>query len=281
MVTRYSNPKHLVLMYSSLCKIQDGTFDEGDIKSLLLGMRDRLQTVSLSTRQMQDAPPGIRLGLPYLVDIAHSIAHPEMKDQGPIRSYVKGADAQMAKALKKMPRHKVISTDEQTKTINIALPPAIKPLKAYDLTVAFLTILPDIFPDAIDMTSVAKQGSDIEICLLSLLHYMQLPLLDDPVAPDNPSDLRHGYLAFHTWHGAHHIYAGVVNSHYGNELNVGSEKNSRTRPFINLLPVFNSGVPADIGVTFDARNPAVLFAERGASGKLSLKVVGALPDATV
>ncbi len=281
MTARYINPKHLVLMHLALSRIYEGTFDEGDIKNLLLGMRDCLQEASLKSRQMQSAPAAIRLGLPYLVDIAHSIAHPEMKDQGPIRNYVKSADFQMAKALKKMPRHRIFSTDEQSKTINIALPPAIKPLKAYDLTIAFLSFLPEIFPEAIELDTVAKQGSDIEICLLSLLHYMQLPLLDDPVEQENPNELRHGYLAFHTWQGSHHIYAGVVNSHYGNVLSGGSNQNARAKPFINVLPVFNSAVPADGDLTFDARNPAILFAERGASEKLVLKVIGVLPSATV
>ena len=128
-------------MYYALGRIYDDTFNEDDIRNLLLGMRDRLNLVTSQTRQMQNAPPGIRHGLPYLVDIAHSIAHPELKDQGPIRSYVKGSDSQMAKAFKKMPRHRVFSTDQDTKTVNIALPPTIKPLKAYDLTIAFMTIL--------------------------------------------------------------------------------------------------------------------------------------------
>lgn len=267
---RYQNPKHLHTMTVAMYRLLDGVFDEADIKVLLMGMRDNLQRISKKTNREINAPQSVKHGIPFLADIAHSIAHPELKDQGPIRSYVRSADEQMAKALTKMPRHRVLSTDTKSKTINIALPPAIKPHSGYDLTIAFLSQLPNLFPFQVQLEHLAPHVPDVELCILSIVHYLQLPLLDGPSNGKRPEELRHGYLAFHTWDGSHRLYAGVVNSLYGKRLGNGSESNSE-KPFVNLLPLFNSNRPSGDGIDLDARTPTVLFAVRLPSGRLVLK----------
>ena len=267
---RYLNPKHLFTISAALRKLLDGDFDEGDVKILLLALRDNLQRISINSRQLHDAPPSIKHGIPFLADIAHSIAHPELKDQGPIRSYVRSMDEQMAKALSKMLRQKILSTDDQSRTVNIALPPALKPLSAYDLTIAFLSLLPDAFPFQVQHDQLAKHAADIELCILSIVHYLQLPLLDGPSNGKRPEELRHGYLAFHTWDGSHRLYAGVVNSLYEKVLSKGAESR-REKPFINVFPVFNSTRPVGNEVHIDAKIPAILFAIRTESGVLALQ----------
>lgn len=262
--------KNLSVQCKALTRVYEGVFDEADIKTLLIGLRDNINYISNITRKMQDAPSGIKSGLPYLVDIAHSIAHPGVRSQGPIRSYIKNVDKEMAKALKLMPHQKVIYHDFETKTINLASPPRIKALSGYDLTIAFLTFIPNLFPFDLDVTKLAEQSADIELCLLSILHYMQFPLLDEVAETRTSGDVRQGYLAFHSWNGGHHIYAGVSNSLYGQVLGKSPKKEIRDKPFKNIFTVFNSSRPATDGLIFDARNPVVLITERDISGKLIL-----------
>jgi len=264
--------KKLSMQCKALTRVYEGVFNESDIKIILIGLRDHINLISNKVRNIQNAPKGIKFGLPYLVDIAHSIAHPGVRTQGPIRNYIKNIDKEMAKSLKKMSHQKVLSIDAETKIVNIALPPSIKTLSAYELTISFLSFLPDLFPFNLDTKKLAEQGSDIELCLLSILNYMQFPLLDETREQRPPHDVRHGYLAFHTWNGMHHIYAGVSNSLYGQALGRESRKEKMDKPFINILPVFNSSRPVADGLVFDARNPMVLVAERNISGKLNLIV---------
>lgn len=265
--TRYVNPKHMALMNLALRKIYDSTFDEGHIRTLLLGMRDQLQKFEKEC-QKQDAPQEIQLGVPYLVDLANSIAHPEMKNQGRIRSHIKSMDSHMAKALAKMPTQKIYAIDEATKTLNIEMPPAIKAVSAFNLTLSFITFLSHYLQA--DLKKIHDQGADIEICLLSMLHFMQFPHLDDPIQQTD-SNSRHAYLAFNTFHGVHNIDAVVLNSDYKNLLDHSFHPGSLNSSPMNIFPVFSSSVSATTSVNFDARSPEVLFAERDYSGKIALK----------
>lgn len=265
--TRYVNPKHLAQMELTLRKVYNSTFDEGDIKMLLLGLRDHLQKAEKESHK-RGAPREIQIGLPYLVDLADSIAHPEMKNQGRIRSHIKSTDSQIAKALARMPTQKIHSINQAKKIIDIEIPPAIKTVSAFDIAITFITFLSHCF--SADFQKIHDRGADIEVCLLSMLHFMQFPQLDDAVQKTD-SHSRQAYLALHTFNGFHHINAVVLNSDYKNLLDQSTLQSSHHPSPTNVFQVFSSSVPAEIGMNFNALTPEIVFATRDPSGKIALK----------
>lgn len=236
-----------------------------DVRELLIGMRDDLSSIADKTKGVSTPQDSIKFGIPYLADIAHSIAHPHQKSQGIIRSYVRNTDTQMAKAVVRMRHQKLLKIDPVRKTADIEMPPAIKALSAYDLTQAFLMMLPRLFPFQLPMKNLCRHAMDIELCILSILHFVQLPSLDDTES-DRPRQAR---LAFHTWKGAHNLYVCVKNSRYfaaiGADLGVVPDGQN-----VSMFPVFNSIRSAADEPSMDARFPSVVFACRDEQGVLRL-----------
>ncbi|MEE9331592.1 MAG: hypothetical protein V3U89_05110 [Methylophilaceae bacterium] len=253
------SPKHVALMSDSLLRLYEGTFNEGDIRALLIGIRGYTSFVTGKLKKVQGVSPNAIKGIPYIADIAHSVCHPELKNQGPIRDYVRSVDTQMAKALTKMASQKVNKIDSTNKVVHLALPPAVKPLSSKSLVMAFVLSLESIFPFKIDTVKISAHLEEIELCLFSILHFNQLPLLD------GEGGGRNGYLAIHSYEGKYHLYAGVLASKFNQVLTKGVENE---KPFI--LSVFVGKNLCEGQLEMDARNPKVVFADRDSEGRLKL-----------
>lgn len=266
---RIVNPKHEALMTEALHKIYAATFDEADMRILLLGIRGFSSSVSKVTRSRQDAPPAIRTGLSQLADVGHALAHPELKVMGPLRKYVKQTDEEMRRRTAMMHTRKVLGVDAIRKRINLAMPESIKPLSTNDLFTAFYIALQDFFTYKIDTHRVIEQRDDILLCLFSILHYTQMPNLDNSPITSAPSALRNGYLGLQSWEGKYHLYAGVLNSKT-EALYSASEIDKRQHPFINTFPVYNGSKEVGTGPEMDVFNPQIVFAIRDESGTLKL-----------
>jgi hypothetical protein len=260
---RYVSPKHLAQMIDALHKLYQGTFEELDVRQLLLGVREYSSLVAEASKQDQSAPSTAKIGMRYLADIAHAIAHPELKSRGPLRDYVKNTDEQMAKSHRRMPSRRVVEVDTNTKTIHLSMPPAIKPLPIYDVVISFFVALDDLFPFEVDASRLAAQAADVELCFFSILHFTQLPNLD------GPDGSRHGYLAIQTWNGRYQLYAGVTGSKFEDVL-VDRSENRRDPPFTNVFPVFNGLTDREATMVLDARLPSCFFATRNEEGRLQL-----------
>lgn len=80
---RYMNPKHVSLMAHALERVYNKTFDELDIRALLIGIRTYSNQISKRMERLhQDIPQDLRDGFEYLADIAHGGAHPELRTKG-------------------------------------------------------------------------------------------------------------------------------------------------------------------------------------------------------
>jgi hypothetical protein len=270
---RIVSPKHEALMTEALRNVYAARFDESDIRILLLGVREFSKSVFNKTKSRQDTPLAIRSGLSQLADIVHALAHPELKDRGPLHRYVKQTDEEMRRRTAKMQTLKVLGVDATRKRINLAMPSSIKPLSSHDLFIAFCIALQYWFPYEIDIHLVLEQRDDILLCLFSILHYTQMPNLDNAPITSDPSAPRNAYLGLHSWEGRYHLYAGVMNSEI-ETLFSSSEMQKRQHPFINMFPVYNGSKEVGTGPEMDIFNPQVVFAVRDESGTLKLNVSG-------
>jgi|GEM_PF-3668825 len=270
---RVVSPKHEALMTNALKNVYAARFDESDMRILLLGIREFSTTVSKKTKSLQDSPPAIRSGLSQLADIGHALAPPELKVIGPLRKYVKQTDEEMMHRTAKMHTRKVLGIDNARKRINLAMPSSIKPLSSDDLFIAFCLALQYFFPYEIDVHRVLEQRDDILLCLFSILHFTQMPNLDNESITSDASAGRNGYLGLQSWEGRYHLYAGVMNSKI-ETLFSSSETQKRQHPFINTFPVYNGSKEVGIGPEMDIFNPQVVFAVRDESGELKLYVSG-------
>ncbi|HVM72079.1 MAG TPA: hypothetical protein VMT91_09980 [Anaerolineales bacterium] len=270
---RVVSPKHEALMTNALKNIYSARFDESDMRILLLGIREFSETVAKKTKSIQDAPPAIRSGLSELADIGHALAHPDLKDRGPLRKYVKQTDEELMRRTAMMDYRKVLGINNEQKLINLEMPASIKPLSSQNLFLAFCLALQNFFPYKIDIHEVIEQRDDILLCLFSILHFTQLPNLDNAPITSDASAGRNGYLGLNSWDGKYHLYAGVMNSKF-ETLFSSSDTQKRQRPFINIFPVYNSSKEVGTGPEMDIFNPQVVFAVRDESGKLKLYLQG-------
>jgi hypothetical protein len=93
----YMSPKHVALMARALDRVYNKTFDELDIRALLIGIRAYSSKISRKIeRNHRDIPEGLRNGFQYLADIAHGVAHPELRNQGALFEHIKSTDMKMA-----------------------------------------------------------------------------------------------------------------------------------------------------------------------------------------
>jgi hypothetical protein len=270
----YVNPNHTARMSEMLDRVHAGTFDEVDIQGLLLGAREYSSFVQEQARCVGAdkellSQPGLR-GLELLSDVADSIAHPEARHQGLLRTYLRNTDRQMASSFKRMSRHRFLGFEQSpgadTGTFHIALPPGIKVLSTYDLTSAFFLMVSELVPWEIDIERVAQFADDIQLCLFTILHLTQLPDLD----PEDIDSKRYGYLALQSWAGRFHVYAGVLDSIYARAMGCKRPTEVTLRDRISIFPVLNGEKSCDGFPHLDARAPRLWAARRDSQGALRL-----------
>ena len=265
---RIVSPKHDAMMALALGRVYSATFDESDIRTLVLGSRSFAESASRQSKSREDAPKAVRSGLAHLADIGHAIAHPELRDQGPLLRFVRKTDREMARSQRKMPTRRVLGVDPVRRRVDLAMPPAIKALSSADLVTAFCLAVRYSLPFDVEIERLLEHRADILLCLFSILHFSQMPDLDHPSAAEGGNEPRAGYLGLQSWDGRYSLYAGVMQSDMESILAAG--KGLRERPFINTFPVFNGLKEVGSGFTADIFNPVVVFAVRDSTGELVL-----------
>lgn len=271
------NPKQSTLMSTALQKVYNATFDEMDMRILVLGVRSFADSTSILAARNQPSPTTIQPGLSQLADIGHTLAHPEIKEWGALHSYVKKIDKQMMIRSAKVGTRKVLGIDVARKRIDLQMHPIIKPLSSNNLFLAFCIALQYCFPYEVNTNLIFKQRDDILLCLFSILHFTQMPHLDGASDESEKRTSRAAYLGLHSWKNRYHLYAGVMNSKLENLFSPDKPR-ERTRPFINVFPVYNGTKEVGKGPEMDIFNPQIVFAVRDLSGALTLKVMNQSPS---
>lgn len=253
--------KHFALMTSALHRIYNASFDEEDIRFLLLAMRSNAQFLTknfkVTNKQSQIFYDAAR----QLADIADSVAHPELKDRGPIRDYVRSADTQHAKAYSK--NEPKFTLDVANNNILLNPLPNVKTLSGYWLVATFLTGLKFLFPFDLEDHKLHLAAKDIELCLFSIVHHIQLPDLDGEDSP------RHAYLALGVGGDSYAVFTGVINSETGKVLFPNPPPH---RPsYVHTFQVFQGGCPIGDGIQPNPHRPKPLFARRSLKGNLVLE----------
>lgn len=260
------NPKHLALMQRAIKRIYERTFNEDDIRLLLLGVRAFTQEVVDVSKSDDKAPSSIKIGHLYLSDICHSIAHPEHKTQGPFRSFIKKTDSGMKKSTENMSSRKILKIDNTNKIIHLLMPPHQKPISSQEVIAAFIFSLEVVIKNKLDRENILSQTNDILLCIFSIMHYTQFPLYEDVEDEISIMEKKGGYLGLQSWEGHYHLYAGVINSDFETIFTKKRDAN-----FINTFPVMHSSKQVNDGLQLDIRNPQLVVADRDSSGALVLQ----------